>query len=241
MLLILSRSVAIALLLWQSTDLTSKANAGKISILHVSPGSIREADEQYISEPVGISTWVGLYKIDEGFAWRATKVRIGWARVEGPDGDAPAGPWTGKHVAAPDEKTKPIILAQGLDGLDSVRVTPAVFPPTYRQGLDMMLPMQFKFAGLSYAFTRSTKAKGKSESFALVLNQGGRRQVLDTEEEPQACWQVLWAGDLDGDGKLDLLLSSGCIDSTTRLMLSSRAAQGKFLATVAKREFGSVE
>jgi hypothetical protein len=65
--------------------------------------------------------------------------------------------------------------------------------------------------------------------------------VLDTEEEPQACWQVLWAGDLDGDGKLDLLLSSGCIDSTTRLMLSSRAAQGKFLATVAKREFGSVE
>lgn len=62
--------------------------------------------------------------------------------------------------------------------------------------------------------------------FALRLESGGVNQVLCLLPDCEDCtWDLLWAGDLDGDGKLDLLVASTGEKSrgTLRLFLSSAA------------------
>ena len=73
----------------------------------------------------------------------------------------------------------------------------------------------------------------------LVLRSGSKEQVLyrhaagDTDS-----WSLWWAGDLDGDGRLDLILSASRHDNveTTRLFLSSQARPGELVHEVAVLE-----
>jgi hypothetical protein len=70
----------------------------------------------------------------------------------------------------------------------------------------------------------------------LTLHGGGISQTLfSLTEHDAASWQLLWAGDLDGDGKLDLLLnlSAHYNVSARRLFLSSAARQGEAVREVA--------
>ena len=69
-------------------------------------------------------------------------------------------------------------------------------------------------------------AEAMGSLFALRLESGGVNQVLCMLPDCEDCtWDLLWAGDLDGDGKLDLLVASSGDKNrgTLRLFLSSAA------------------
>jgi hypothetical protein len=73
----------------------------------------------------------------------------------------------------------------------------------------------------------------------LTLHVGVITQKLSsTTEQDAATWQLLWAGDLDGDGKLDLLfdLSTHSGAGARRLFLSSAARKGEAVREVAVLE-----
>jgi hypothetical protein len=75
----------------------------------------------------------------------------------------------------------------------------------------------------------------------LTLHVGVITQKLisiSMTEHDAATWQLLWAGDLDGDGKLDLLfdLSTHSGAGARRLFLSSAARKGEAVREVAVLE-----
>jgi hypothetical protein len=83
----------------------------------------------------------------------------------------------------------------------------------------------------------------------LLLTVDDKRQLLgslvfDIEGPgPVSARQYLrWAGDLDGDGKLDLLIEFGMSGSTeTVLFLSSRAQDGELVGAAASFTYFPIE
>jgi hypothetical protein len=76
----------------------------------------------------------------------------------------------------------------------------------------------------------------------LVLSSGESRQVLYSLVDcgSEAGWYLNWAGDIDRDGKLDLLMSvgQGMYDAAQKLFLSSKARKGRLVKEVAELRSG---
>jgi hypothetical protein len=74
---------------------------------------------------------------------------------------------------------------------------------------------------------------------AITLKSAGKRQVLRAvDEQCDSCsWELLWAGDLDGDNKLDLFLdvSPSYLFVENVLFLSSVARSGEMVGILAAR------
>jgi hypothetical protein len=71
----------------------------------------------------------------------------------------------------------------------------------------------------------------------LVVTDGKQKQILATriDHEGMPSWTLIWAGDMDHDGKLDLLYEiSGFNYKSTELALSSAATHGKLMHVVAR-------
>jgi hypothetical protein len=66
----------------------------------------------------------------------------------------------------------------------------------------------------------------------LELVSNGVTQVLYSApaEANEPAWEILWAGDLDGDGKLDLYLQLG---DERILFVSTKAASGQVVGKFA--------
>jgi Bacterial SH3 domain len=106
----------------------------------------------------------------------------------------------------------------------------------------------FKFENttdqLRIAITKKPKTDEYSSEIAkseLFFEREGKKQSLlvfdDKKQSPDNAWffgvDVLWYGDLDGDGKLDLLFNTeGEMDSSYQLYLSSAAGKGQYLRRV---------
>lgn len=84
-------------------------------------------------------------------------------------------------------------------------------------------------------FTERTESGGH-ERIRVLLRKGETEQVLATDRDSSLCANLIWAGDLDRDGALDLLLdmSSGENASIPTLFLSSSARPGQLLRAVAE-------
>jgi hypothetical protein len=65
----------------------------------------------------------------------------------------------------------------------------------------------------------------------------GVTQVLYSapENADEPAWEILWAGDLDGDGKLDLCLQLGADSSVSEriLFVSTKATSGQLVGEFA--------
>lgn len=176
--------------------------------------------------------WLALITDGNRSAWQSVTIEIQTVHDEVTDD---AGVATGKRVSVRERTSGDVVLlAYGLGDLARTSVITALNEPRDLHNGDVV-PLAVR--GHEYRLRvvnqkpEATQAIGAGS--ALLLNEGDVSQSLyslpDFGDEP--AWRLLWAGDLDGDGKLDLYLdlSNHYNVSNRMLFLSSRAKPGELL------------
>ena len=193
------------------------------------------------------SDWWGIFPEGDGFTLQSAPVTVTPARDELVDSE---GEMTGRLVAVPQE-ARPVLLVRGLD-----KLTPGPLNAVRHAG-----PWPFLFPGQSQDLSLAPEAQGEPvyitaygaaepfeesllriRDYRLRLSRGygseGVRQMLvqfaQIEGSDSPC--LLWAGDLDRDGKVDLLfnLQTSYVGLHLGLFLSSAAKDGELVGLVAE-------
>lgn len=170
-----------------------------------------------------------------GFAWRLATITT--RRVSDPVIDA-EGEKSGLEVLV--SGGSPVVLLKGIRRLTATKVSSVLHSP---EGLALPHsdPLELLLAeGATYQLRvadRRANDHAPEKPSRLILESGSLKQVLF--EWPgglldQPC-RLIWAGDLDGDGKLDLFLalSDHYNVSEYTLFLSSRRTAGTLVQRVA--------
>lgn len=129
------------------------------------------------------------------------------------------------------------VLFHSTPGLAAGPVTPA--RPSAKDLYERGTPVPLELAGRSYTLVLEASDEQLADA-RIVLHDGIRLQVLfemnGTGDEPH--FTVVWAGDLDRDGLLDLVMTmSGKYSYHPRaLFLSSRAVDGEIVHEVAQTD-----
>jgi hypothetical protein len=186
--------------------------------------------------PVGLD--VGATKKKGASGWSAlwpdrlvaTRVTFVPARHPIDDDGRPASVKTGVVVTVPGmtDEARPLMLIRGVAPRASLKPLIEAEVALY----DFGKPVTVGDATLE-AISAGPRA-GRIE-----LRVGEAKQTLfECTDCDQDAWGLRWAGDLDGDGKVDLLLTAGTHYSVTvtRLFLSSKAKKGELVREVAKYE-----
>jgi len=144
-----------------------------------------------------------------------------------------------------DQPGSPLFLLRGLTGLSNRPVLTVLSIPTFihpgeSKGVKFDESMYYSFTAFGEAVDETVDVV--INNYAIRLRQGRRSQVIasfdriGSDKHPV----ILWAGDLDGDGKLDLLMDTAThynlIEST--LFLSSAAMSGNLVGQVASFKRG---
>jgi hypothetical protein len=151
---------------------------------------------------------------------------------------------TGKRISI-DLPLQPIFLVKGAMMLSDGPVSTVFKGGNYEKTLKAESPIKLELAESSYELKvvgSEDTAKCPDESLPrnarLVLVSGESKQVLYSLEEcgSDPSWYLIWAGDLDRDGKLDLYLnvSQHYNISEKKLFLSSQAGKGQLVKQVAE-------
>lgn len=183
-------------------------------------------------------TWLGLH-ISDGESmlinYQLTVESVHDGIVDEPDES------TGKKVSV-DLPLEPRFLVD-TEWL-SAGVVQTVLEGNYEKSLERMSPVSLKLADTSYELKvigsdegEQCSSDGLPREARLILSSGKSEQVLYSLEEcgDDPAWFLLWAGDLDRDGKLDLYVSvtQHYNVSEKRLFLSSAAGDGGLVEEVA--------
>ncbi|HWR14448.1 MAG TPA: hypothetical protein VN577_06450 [Terriglobales bacterium] len=212
-------------LLFASVSFTSE-------IAVIEPGEFHGADVESIHVEDG-ELWLGLYANPGGHFWQRVVVRVESSRDEMVDDE---GQTTGRIFTATTYNV-PLFLVRGLDDLLTQKVITSRMDVSLANG--SVEPVSLNGTDYRIEVTNpKSKEKQITDGSAAVLIHGAERQELFTvpngANEPD--WRLIWAGDLDGDGKLDLYIdmSDHYNVSQRRLFLSSRAEPGKLVKQVAE-------
>jgi hypothetical protein len=159
-------------------------------------------------------TWLGLY-VSKGRSALVPSV-LTVEPVHDAVVDEEEGQMTGKAVSV-NRKTDPLFLVSGADAL---KPGPVVTSHARELALTDTSDVRLTLAGEEYRLRVASKSRrGERAMFfddaRLVLSKGKVSQVIydlrgegELEEESGARetveWKLLWAGDLDGDRRLDL-------------------------------------
>lgn len=183
-------------------------------------------EEEVANSPV--SGWLALIRSGDGSALVDAEMKIETL----PDSlaDAEDGPFTGKRVTTAPS-TGVVVLLQG-GGLRTGRINEAQVTGS----LSGLSAKTIAFAGKTYSLDARGACDDRRDPCAWTLSQGTREQVLasvrasqytkgvlDTDSEKTG---LLWAGDLDADGKLDLVIDVSDHENASaniRVFLSSHA------------------
>jgi hypothetical protein len=181
-------------------------------------------------------TWLGLYPTSPGYRLAATKIRV----EQVPDACGGSATKVSAHTAA-----QPYLLLKGLDRLKTGPVDTAF------AGMEFLYPGQSLSIKLSeperWYYLRALGTAGARggeilyTDYRLELSDSGRIDAaghtiflikgLTLDNTPK----LRWAGDLDRDGRLDLLLQIpiGGYSSRLVLLLSSPASRPQLVKEVA--------
>ncbi len=191
-------------------------------------------------------TWLGLYVSDGRSSLVPSVVRVEPMH----DAVADEEEWrmTGKAVTV-RRKADPVFLVSGLGAL---KPGPVYTSRPRALTLTGVSDVPLALAGEEYRLKVSTAHGGDDPGMffkdaRLVLSKGGVSQVIyDLSREGEAGdeggeretveWKLLWAGDLDGDRRLDLYVQVSRHYNVVqhKLLLSSRAPAGRLVGEVAE-------
>ena len=165
--------------------------------------------------------WFGLFATESGFELRPTKVAVTAAVDVISDGP---GEKTGRAVTI-DGRGTPLVLVRGIPALKERPVEVAIAKPRFfYPGERVPLKLTGFGSERAYALTAYGNADRPPDSQAGTPRLYGYRLVLTadpwTDENQQVLIDlhglsedkppsIVWAGDLDGDGGLDLLMEVG--------------------------------
>ena len=164
--------------------------------------------------------WLGVFKTAGGSELKGTRVHI---EASGEEPDA--------RKAVVDSKDTPLFLVRGLENAQ-----PGVLPTAKvlgSEGSGQRVTLAFRGTE-SALFLRANP--GEEEVHDLVFESGQRRQVLyESYGRNAGRIEVIWAGDLDRDGRLDFVVDYEEEDagSVPTLFLSSQAKPGELVGEAA--------
>lgn len=185
--------------------------------------------------------WIGLFPTEKEGQYKLAAAKVTVTMVNDAIVDDP-GQKTGKKVSV-DSKTEPIVLLRGINKLKPgpVKTSRVATDISGMDTLDHATTMQLKTGQLTTKLIVSTsKTKEVLADYSVVLERDGIKQTLFKRDklETSGCPRLIWAGDLDGDGKLDLLLDTTSHYNLSRptLFLSTKAKAGKLVEEVVFHE-----
>ena len=181
--------------------------------------------------------WLGLYSTPDGYALILSRITV--ETVYDPFVDN-AGEKTGKVVSV-EGQTRPLFLIKGLNTpkrkfIRALSAEGAILSPG--KYLDLRLDGKNE----SYLTVYGEGEIGPNgftslENYSLELSKGHLSQELVAYSSTYgAIPTLLWAGDLDGDGQLDLVINTTphyTVYSAPMLFLSSMAKDGNLVQRVA--------
>jgi hypothetical protein len=182
-------------------------------------------------------SWLGLFKQGENYSLLPVVLTVENFHDAIVDNDESEK--TGKEVTVLGQD-KPVFLIRG-KGFTQSRVVKTVFSGA--KPIDNIFNETYEFAGKKYnlkvqtIIIRKKVSTSLNETSKLILSDGKTEQTIYSIERCDDChWQINWAGDLDGDGKLDfyLNLSDHYNVANLKLFLSSEAESGKLVKEVAE-------
>jgi hypothetical protein len=192
-------------------------------------------------------TWLGLFREQEDYSLRSTKIKIRRVHDEIVDDETRK---TGKNVSV-EGKLKPIFLLKNANKLREANITTLFYGLTMdeiseaeeselvsNETLTTLVKdfvQKYKINGEEYELkVIESKNKNNENIFALILESDGIRQVLHTSSE-SGVGTLYWVGDLDRDGQPDFYFSLYIQENTEyrNLFLSSEAEAGKLVKKVA--------
>ena len=177
--------------------------------------------------------WLGLFPDGQRYAWRDAVVDVKAVRddsVDAPDQR------TGREVSV--RGGSPLLLARG--GEDLRVATVDGFRELELRALHNGDHIKLTLGGQQFLVRvanprRQGDADMAGSSLELVSN--GVTQVLYSAPESagEPAWEILWAGDLDGDGRLDLYVQLGADYRVSEriLFVSTKAASGQLVGEFA--------
>lgn len=180
--------------------------------------------------------WWGLFETEDGFELLPTTIEVNTAYDVVIDPED--GPFTGKEVTT-NNPNQAILLLQGMEGLEAGDVE------TERHGLTDLHRTSLSFSGvLQMPGDLSTQAVANENRLieqrwhnVLTFAAGEIHQAYDAGaiDSPSAGPRLIWAGDLDRDGRLDFLIDNSTYNqSALTLFLSSAAEEGELVRPVAR-------
>jgi hypothetical protein len=181
--------------------------------------------------------WLGLFSSPGGWQLRPATLRV--SRVHDPIVDDQPSIRTGKRVKVGGPE-KPLFLVRGAVLRPGPATTLLSQPTFLGAGTERKLRLRDTGYVLRVVSPGPPSEHITRDNARLELGAGRASQVLyalgGTGRETEATWRLLWAGDLDRDGRLDLYVEVSDHYNVTdrRLFLSGGATKGRLLRQVAR-------
>ena len=180
--------------------------------------------------------WLGLYPTKDGYSLMPSTVRVDafYDPAMGDDENV-----TGATRVSVQGQNAPLFLITGLDSLKAGMVKTLFsgrLPLPLESSLEFTLDNEITYSIMAFG---GLKSNSGSVNHKIELIKDNRSQVICSFDTTNATASyLLWAGDIDRDGQLDLLIDSICDYNTSRpaLFLSSLAEDGNLLQKAAQFE-----
>ena len=184
---------------------------------------------QYVTAKSG-EVWLGLYRVGDEYELKASTLVVVDADMDSKD-------------IRVDQPTEPLFLVRGLEQLQPGKVTALIRKWEFLYPGQISYIRSNRFAYFTLRAVGVVVDKGPSQieiqGYNLILSGSSSKQgsqtLVDWAEGLGATPGVMWAGDLDRDGEIDLFMNMGVDDLWVEfaLFLSSAATEGEVVGKAA--------